>query len=61
MNRHNDTETLTLLREIRDLVQILVLREIPIAVSSSDVDERPARKLFTWASLHGDASRRTDR
>ncbi len=61
MKRHNDTETLTLLREIRDLVQILVLREIPIPAFSSEMDERPARKLFTWASLHGNASRRTDR
>lgn len=58
MNRHNDTEALTLLREIRDLVQILVLRELPLQGSSAELDERPDRKLFMWASLHGESSSR---
>ena len=59
MNRHNDTETLALLREIRDLVQILVLREMPLPAPVSDSEELPSRKLFTWASLHGNTTRRT--
>ncbi|HJU04653.1 MAG TPA: hypothetical protein VJ692_05825 [Nitrospiraceae bacterium] len=57
MNRHNDTETLTLLREIRDLVQILVLREIPLPTPCPSEEDRPARKLFTWASLHGNSTK----
>jgi hypothetical protein len=59
MNRHNDTETLALLREIRDLVQILVLREMSIP-APSESEDRPSRKLFTWASLHGNSSRGTN-
>jgi hypothetical protein len=60
MNRHTDSETLSLLREIRDLVQVLVLREMPIS-ALPDMEDKPARKLFTWASLHGNSSRRIDR
>ena len=51
MSRRTETETLTLLREIRDLVQVLVLRRSRIRPCSPIGDE-PARKLFSWASIH---------
>ena len=47
MSRRTDTETLALLREIRDLVQVLVLREIQHPALFTDVSDTPARKLFS--------------
>lgn len=52
MSRRTDTETLALLREIRDLVQVLVLREIVHPAQFADLGDEPARKLFSWASIH---------
>ena len=52
MSRRTETETLALLREIRDLVQVLVLREIQNPAQSADLGDEPSRKLFSWASIH---------
>ncbi len=52
MSRRTDTETVALLREIRDLVQVLVLREIQHPAQFADLDGEPVRKLFSWASIH---------
>jgi hypothetical protein len=57
MNRHGDTETVELLKEIRDLIELLVLREFPLPTLPEE-DQRPSRKLFDWASLHGPAPQR---
>lgn len=61
MSRRTDTETLALLREIRDLVQVLVLREIQHPSQFTDLDEQPARKLFSWASIHRSSTPRSDK
>jgi len=58
MNRRTEAETLALLREIRDLVQVLVMREIPTVAPLGDLGAPPSRNLFSWASLH-DTSRRS--
>jgi hypothetical protein len=54
MNRRAENETITLLREIRDLVQLLVIRETSavekleaLAQSSS------SRHACSWCSIHG--------
>jgi hypothetical protein len=52
MSRRTDAETVALLREIRDLVQVLVLKEMQDSTSLSKLEEMPARKLFSWASIH---------
>lgn len=61
MSRRTDTETLSLLREIRDLVQVLVLREIQHPAQLSDVNDEPARKLFSWASIHPSSEPRAEK
>ncbi|WP_447978557.1 hypothetical protein [Candidatus Nitrospira bockiana] len=55
MSRRAETETLALLREIRDLVQVLVLREVQSPQFT--VEDKPARKLFSWASIHKSCER----
>jgi hypothetical protein len=52
MSRRTDAETVALLREIRDLVQVLVLKEMQDSSSLTKLEEMPARKLFSWASIH---------
>lgn len=61
MSRRTDTETLALLREIRDLVQVLVLREIQNPAQFSDLDGQPSRKLFSWASIHRSTGPRSEK
>jgi len=57
MSRRAETETLALLREIRDLVQVLVLREVQNSGGLTNVEDKPARKLFSWASIHKSCQR----
>jgi hypothetical protein len=52
MSRRTDAETVALLREIRDLVQVLVLKDMQDSTSLSKLEDMPARKLFSWASIH---------
>ena len=61
MSRRTDTETLALLREIRDLVQVLVLREIQTPAQFADFDNQPSRKLFSWASIHRSSGPRPEK
>lgn len=61
MSRRTDTETLALLREIRDLVQVLVLREIQNPSQFADLDDQPSRKLFSWASIHRSSELRPEK
>jgi hypothetical protein len=61
MSRRTDTETLALLREIRDLVQVLVLREIQHPALFTEVSDTPARKLFSWASIHPSSEPRSEK
>jgi hypothetical protein len=61
MSRRTDTETLALLREIRDLVQVLVLREIQNPAHFADLDDQPSRKLFSWASIHRSSGPHSDK
>lgn len=57
MSRRADTEALALLREIRDLVQVLVLREVQNSGQLANIEDQPARKLFSWASIHKSCQR----
>jgi hypothetical protein len=61
MSRRTETETLTLLREIRDLVQVLVLREIQNPAQFADLSDEPSRKLFSWASIHRSLKPRSEK
>ena len=59
MKRRTDSETLTLLREIRDLVQLLVLRQTtPVETLDALVDDSD-RHSGSWSGIHG--SSRTQR
>ena len=61
MSRRTETETLTLLREIRDLIQVLVLREIQNPAQFADLGDEPSRKLFSWASIHRSLKPRSEK
>jgi hypothetical protein len=59
MNRRAENETLTLLREIRDLVQLLVIRETSTVEKLEALAECSSRHACSWSSIHG--SSRTER
>ena len=53
MKRRIEHETLTLLREIRDLVQLLVIRQSSAAESLEQLTTTSARHSCSWSSIHG--------
>jgi hypothetical protein len=53
MNRRIEHETLTLLREIRDLVQLLVIRQTSAAESLEQLTATSSRHSCSWSSIHG--------
>jgi hypothetical protein len=62
MNRRAENETLTLLREIRDLVQLLVIREtsaVEKLQALADSSAESSRHACSWSSIHGPS--RTER
>ena len=54
MNRRAENETITLLREIRDLVQLLVIRETSAVEKLQALAESSSsRHSCSWSSIHG--------
>jgi hypothetical protein len=59
MKRRTESETLTLLREIRDLVHLLVLRQASPVDTLDTLVEDSDRHSGSWSGIHG--SSRTQR
>ena len=53
MKRRSESETLTLLREIRDLVQLLVLRQNSPVETLEEFVEPSDRHSCSWSATHG--------
>jgi hypothetical protein len=58
MKRRIEHETLTLLREIRDLVQLLVIRQTSATESLDRLTATSSRHSCSWSSIHGTSRRK---